>query len=277
MAASAEKAKIARRMVEVLDYFDDEHPHLTVMDIVRRYNRPQSSTSELLSSLVELGILYKNPYSRSYSLTPRAAMLAAVAQPEIIRNGRLTEIVDRLVAQTGLTVCVFGMVRLTVQIFHHKIGTRPIGASNAQAIWRGLQESLAESAAGHLLLSTLPQSQRDGLIRRLNAEAPDDKKFSAAEMSQTVALCSQTGSSHGVAGFGTNAETACILLPGQCEKQPLALGFIYEPNAQLELDALLECLRDTVSRVTQPVKVEPMTFHPAAAEISKPSLLSSVA
>ena len=277
MAVSAEKAKIARRMVEVLDYFDDQHQELTVMDIVRRYNRPQSSTSELLSSLVELGILYKNPYSRSYSLTPRAAMLSAVAQPEMIRNGRLTEIVDRLVAQTGLSVGVFGMVRLTVQIFHHKAGNWPIGTSNSQKIWRGVQDSLAASAAGHLLLSTLPQSQRDGIVRRLNAEAAEDSKFSPSEMNQKITACAQTGSSHGSAGFGTAAETCCILLPGQCEKQPLALGFIYEPNAQLEAETLITCLRETVSRVSQPAKPETAIIHPPKADVQPSSLLSSVA
>ena len=59
------KAKIAKRVIEVLEFFDVEHPQATVMDIVRRYNRPQSSTSELLSSLVGLGLLYKDAYSRS--------------------------------------------------------------------------------------------------------------------------------------------------------------------------------------------------------------------
>ena len=57
-SGSSNKAKIARRVIEVLEYFDDNHREATVMDIVRRYNRPQSSTSELLSSLVDLGLLY---------------------------------------------------------------------------------------------------------------------------------------------------------------------------------------------------------------------------
>ena len=59
--ASSNKAKIARRVIEVLEFFDDNHREATVMDIVRRCNRPQSSTSELLSSLVELGLLHKDP------------------------------------------------------------------------------------------------------------------------------------------------------------------------------------------------------------------------
>ena len=69
ISGSSNKAKIAKRVVEVLDFFDDDHREATVMDIVRRYNRPQSSTSELLSSLVELGLLYKDPYSKFGQLT----------------------------------------------------------------------------------------------------------------------------------------------------------------------------------------------------------------
>src|SRR5438093_10206017 len=73
----ANKAKTARRVIEVLEYFDEQNPHATVMDIVRRYKRPQSSTSELLASLVEMGILYKDAASRSYTPTPRAALLGS--------------------------------------------------------------------------------------------------------------------------------------------------------------------------------------------------------
>src|SRR5690349_9731690 len=94
-AGSSNKAKIAKRVIEVLEFFDDNHREATVMDIVRRYDRPQSSTSELLSSLVELGLLYKDPYSRSYSLTPRAALLGTAGQEGPVRDGRLVKVVDR--------------------------------------------------------------------------------------------------------------------------------------------------------------------------------------
>ncbi len=87
--ASSNKAKIARRVVEVLEYFDDAHRDATVMDIVRRYDRPQSSTSELLSSLVELGLLRKDREARTYSLTPRAALLGTGGQAGAVRDGRL--------------------------------------------------------------------------------------------------------------------------------------------------------------------------------------------
>ncbi|MBY0420814.1 MAG: helix-turn-helix domain-containing protein, partial [Parvularculaceae bacterium] len=93
---SNNKAKVAKRVVEVLEFFDEDHPQATVMDLVRRYKWPQSSTSELLSSLVDLGLLYKDGAARTYSLTPRAAMLGSVTQPDIVRDGRLTRTIERL-------------------------------------------------------------------------------------------------------------------------------------------------------------------------------------
>src|SRR5271156_3721908 len=111
------KAKTPRRVIEVLEFFDEQNRQVTVMDIVRRYNRPQSSTSEVLASLVDLGLLYKAPGSRSYPLPPRAAILGSLSQPSVVRDGSLAMLIDRLVAQTGLCTSLLGMVRLNAQIF----------------------------------------------------------------------------------------------------------------------------------------------------------------
>ena len=91
----ANKAKTARRVVEVLEYFDEQNRQATVMDIARRYDRPQSSTSELLAILVEMGLLYKDSTSRVFRPTPRAAMLGSMFQPRLVRDGTLSMLMDR--------------------------------------------------------------------------------------------------------------------------------------------------------------------------------------
>jgi DNA-binding IclR family transcriptional regulator len=250
------KAKIARRVIEVLEFFDEAHPRATVMDIVRRFNRPQSSTSELLSSLVDLGLLYKDPYSRSYTPTPRAAMLGASVQPDLVRDGRLTGLIDRLTSQTGLAVALFGMVGLNVQIFNWRPGTRPMrtaGAGfSANEFSGGQLERLSDSAVGWLLLSTIDQSRRDGTIRRLNAEAAPERKFVPAALSAQVQQCRETGHVTGAAGFGSIADICAVLLPDQPAGQPLALGFVYEPSEQIMPDALRQTLLDAISRNAEP-------------------------
>lgn len=253
-ATESNKAKIANRVIEVLDFFDDNHTEATVMDIVRRYNRPQSSTSELLSSLVNLGLLYKDPVSRSYSPTPRAALLGSTTQPDIIRDGRLVSIIDRLVAQTGLGVAVFGMVGLDVQIFSWRGGNAKLGTARSQGFHSGMLERMSDSAAGLLLLSTIPQPRRDGMIRRLNAEAVEAKKFTFCEMAARVEDIRAAGHASGLAGFGSIADICAVLLPDQLANRPIAIGFVYEPASQINPDALHQLLIDAVARCDdQPV------------------------
>ena len=248
---SSNKAKIARRVIEVLEYFDDTHRDATVMDIVRRYNRPQSSTSELLSSLVELGLLYKDTYSRSYSLAPRAALLGAASQTGMVRSGALVRLVDRLVAQTGLSVAIFGMVGLNAQIVSWRASPRGLSPA-IRNLFGGMQEPLFASAAGWLLLSTVPQPRADGIVRRLNAEAPEDRKFSAADMSLRLTQCRENGCALGPAGFNSTADVLAALLPDTGTGHPLAVGFVYGPDARVQPEALLECLREAIRACCTP-------------------------
>jgi DNA-binding IclR family transcriptional regulator len=245
--ASSNKAKIARRVVEVLDYFDDDHREATVMDIVRRYDRPQSSTSELLSSLVELGLLYKDPHSRSYSLSPRAALLGASGQTQIVRDGQLVRLMDRLVAQTGLSVALFGMVGLNAQIANWRPGPRA-SAHGIEGLHSGLQTPLFESAAGILLLSTIERGRREGMIRRLNAEAADDRKFSFSDMVSRVDACMDPGHVCGAVGYGGRAEVVAQLLPGQAKERPMAVGFVYSGADSVNSESLLACLKEAMDQ-----------------------------
>jgi DNA-binding IclR family transcriptional regulator len=254
-SAPSNKAKIARRVVEVLEYFDDTHREATVMDIVRRYDRPQSSTSELLSSLVELGLLYKDPQSRSYSLAPRAALLGAAGRSGAVRDGRLVGLIDRLVAQTGLSVALFGRVGLKAQIVSWHTGPRA-SAQAVRGLFGGLQEPLSDSAAGLLLLSTVPQPRRDGMLRRLNAEAREDRKFALAEISARLQACREQGYVRGKLGFGSQADVLAVLLPGHDELHPLAVGLVYGEEDRVNRDSLLRCLNDAAAQCLGPVTGE---------------------
>jgi DNA-binding IclR family transcriptional regulator len=241
--STANKAKIARRVVEVLEFFDEDHPEATVMDIVRRYDRPQSSTSELLSSLVELGLLQKDPFARSYRPTVRAAMLGATAQHGVVRDGRLIQFLDRLVAQTALPVMLVTKIGLEAQIVTARKGgnarLRRVGS------WRGgVREPLNRNAAGLLLLSTMAEGKREAALRRLNAEADEAARFSPAEVLRQIVLLSESGLALGSAGYGSSETMIACLLPGQPEDSPLAACIVVDKADQHE--ALAQCLRDAV-------------------------------
>jgi DNA-binding IclR family transcriptional regulator len=237
----ANKAKTARRVIEVLEYFDEQHRQATVMDIVRRYKRPQSSTSELLASLVDMGILYKDPIARSYSPTPRAALLGSLSQPRPVREGRVTVLVDRLNAQTGLGTALLGMVGLHTQLFRWK-GK----AAEQDGLAGGMLDRLCDNAAGWLLLSTLAPQRREGMLRRMNAEACPEAMFNHAEMIKQIEQCARLGYAVGPAGFGTSDRMCAVLLPWDGKERPLAVAFVYEPSRQVDVEGLAAALRHSV-------------------------------
>ncbi|MCB2047506.1 MAG: helix-turn-helix domain-containing protein [Novosphingobium sp.] len=244
--STANKAKIARRVVEVLEYFDDEHPEATVMDIVRRYDRPQSSTSELLSSLVELGLLHKDPYARSYRPTARAALLGATSQQGAVRDGRLIRLLDRLAAQTGLPVLLVAKTGLDVQIVTARQGNNA-RLRRLRSLLGGQREPLSQNAAGWLLLSTLPEDRREPTLRRLNSEATEDEKFNASELLRTVNASAETGLVAGRSGFGMNETMLAMLLPEHVDEEALVACIVLDkPDQQ---GPLTQCLKDAVDSI----------------------------
>ncbi len=247
---ASNKARIARRVIEVLEFFDDRHGEATVMDIVRRYDRPQSSTSELLSSLVELGILYKDSQNRSYRPTPRAAMLGGINQAPMVRDGRLTELMDRLNSQTGLAVALFGLVGVDVQIFDTR-STRDLARDRiSPRTYNGMRERLTDSAVGQLMLATLSRTRREGIVRRLNAEAKGDH-LPLAEMLELIDACERQGVAIGELGFGCNAEVCAALLPPYAVDEPMAIGFVYQPSNRIDVPSLTRTLTSSLAQMIE--------------------------
>ena len=260
---SSNKAKIARRVIEVLDFFDDDHREATVMDIVRRYNRPQSSTSELLSSLVELGLLRKDPYSRAYSLTPRAALLGTAGQSEMVRDGRLVRLVDRLASQLGLAVGLFAMVGTNAQIAAWRASARP--SASLDSMLGGMQAPLCDVAAGWAILSAIDGTRCEGIVRRLNAEASDGRKFIQAEMMQHISDCREQRYAFGPAGFGSDAQMLGALVPRQPETQPLAIGIVYSHQDKVNPQGLLQAVSEAMRHCLPDHPERPVEKLPNAA------------
>ena len=238
------KTKIAKRVIEVFEFFDNNHPQATVMDIVRRYGRPQSSTSELLASLVEMGLLYKDQRSRAYHPTPRLATLGASVQPDIIRDGRLFGFMDRLAQSTRHSVALFGIVGTHVQLFRWSQGTVALGGD----ISVGNSERLCASTAGQLLLATMPASESGRIMRRLNSESPEGERFVYPAMIEKIACFQRAGHATGPAGFGSGGRVTAVLLPSANIDRPLALGVIYPTSSSMDPDALVATLRNGIEQ-----------------------------
>ena len=260
------KTKIAKRVIEVFEFFDQTSPRATVMDIVRRYGRPQSSTSELLASLVEMGLLYKDARSRSYSPTPRLATLGALAQPQIIRDGRLFAFMDRLAYSTRHAVALVGMVGTHVQIFRWSPGTAPA----TRDLGSGAAEPLSSGVAGLLLLSTLENDQVRRMLWRLNAEAHHEAKFNPAETAEQIAALRRVGHATGLSGFGAKLQATATLLPRVGDERPLALAVLYPSGAAIDPEALRATLDHGIAQCAAPEAFE----LPVAAASRAPFMIA---
>jgi DNA-binding IclR family transcriptional regulator len=245
-APDSRKAQTARRLVEILEFFDEQNRQATVMEIARHFNRPQSSTSELLSALVEMGLLYKNPQLRSFTPTPRAAMLGSIFQPSLIRDGRLASAAERLTAQTGLGAAILGMVGVDVQAFRWAPGAKPLMGLSERTIFGGAQAPLFKSAAGWLMLSTLPIRRSDGLLHRMRAEAAAEERFDLRELRQKIYDSGQQGYAIGPAGFGAHAQMCAVLLPCGSEDRAMALGLVYNSRDNVDPPSLVSRLKSTI-------------------------------
>src|SRR5579864_6351280 len=103
-APQSHVVKSARRVLEVLEYFDAENPSATVGDISKKLHYPQSSTSILLRCLRDLGFLYYNRTTRKYRPTSRSALLGCWAEGGAYRGGRMLDLLDAVAKRVGETV-----------------------------------------------------------------------------------------------------------------------------------------------------------------------------
>jgi DNA-binding IclR family transcriptional regulator len=235
-----DKAKAAQRLIELLEFFDERLRPATVTDICGHFKWPQSSTSELLVALVEMGLLYKDDRSRSFAPTPRAAMLGTGCQPRLVRDGRLSMLAEDLREQSGFSVALMGQVGLDVQIFGWTAAPTPASPAGLAG---GMRAPLDENVAGWLLLSAMPAQQRDGLLRRLRAEAPGERRFRPAMITERIQTCALKGAGVGPAGFGSRAEMCAVLLDAEPAKRPMVLGLVYEPAQCPHLAPLIALLK----------------------------------
>jgi DNA-binding IclR family transcriptional regulator len=162
--------KSARRVLEVLEYFDRENPSATVTEIARALSYPQSSTSVLLRCLRQLGYLYYNRFHRTYRLTARAALIGCWAEDANFRGGKMIRLVDAVAEQVDQTVSLSAN-NCDYQMYHVHVvrGSSP----EALPIRSGDSEPVLHSAPGELALASYPEPQARLALHRLNADQED--------------------------------------------------------------------------------------------------------
>ena len=114
---SGDTIKTARRAFEVLEYFDAVERPLSLKDISSKFDYPPSSASGLLKTLVQLGYLDYDRYTRTYMPTMRVHGLGAWVKNSMF-GSNIIALVDYVVEVTGETVSIGTQSDLFMQYIH---------------------------------------------------------------------------------------------------------------------------------------------------------------
>ena len=159
--------KSAARVLEVLELFAEIRAPLRQKVVVERLAYPQSSTTFLLKSLVALGYLNYHRASRTYFPTTRVAAVGDWINHFIYGDGPdapLFAMMRRIHAATHETVALVSQNDLFIQY------VRVIVPGNGPSYPppEGTMRLLTQSSAGLVLLSRMPDTTVDHLIRHID-------------------------------------------------------------------------------------------------------------
>jgi DNA-binding IclR family transcriptional regulator len=255
------KIKSAQRVLEVLEYFNDQRTEASVMDIARSMGYPQSSTSELLSCLVALGYLHRDRYARTYRPSARVALLGAWVQPNLFRHGRLLPMMDELAQESGASVVLATKAGLEVQIIH-AISVTP----EEEIYWStGAKAPLLHSAVGKALLSTTDPDLVRKLVHRLNADAEPEMRVSYDTLAEDLRQI--RADAYASSGFlETGGGITAVLLPQTHSDEQLVLGICgLSKDFAEHTEDYVRMLRAAVARHLGPVVAasQPAPYIPA--------------
>lgn len=244
--------KSAGRTLQILELFDILQRKATVMEIANLLGYPQSSTSMLLRSLVEMGYLSFDPKTREYITSSRTAILGKWASSELVGDGKLTMTMSRINKRTGQAVVLAMRNGLYSQYVH------VIQATDAVRLFvvQGSLRKLVKSGTGYVLLSLMPAHTVKGFVTRSNAERQEgEEPVAYAEVVRGVEEFSSRGyvmtSSLVTPGAGMLAmELPSHILPNDNVRYAIGLGAT-ENVLEERRDEFLQVMREELAEVDQ--------------------------
>jgi IclR family transcriptional regulator, acetate operon repressor len=213
--------KSAARVLEVFEYFDRIRRSATVTEVARALGYPQSSTSVLLRSLVELGYLEQDEGRRSYLPTPRVTLLGSWVEPLLAPGGEIMRLMDELGGQTGETIILGVPSGDAVRYIH------VVQATNAMRlhVGNGTVRPMAISGMGRLFMSRMDEASVRRIVERHNAElAGEEGRLHLAAVRRDLASIRAEGYVPSLDRVTQGAGGISVLLPVAPHGVPMAVA-----------------------------------------------------
>ncbi|MHB9881316.1 IclR family transcriptional regulator [Pacificimonas sp. ICDLI1SI03] len=158
--------KSAARVLRILEFFDDVRRPASTAEIAAFCGFPQSSTSQLLRSLLGSGYLDFDRETRCYRPSMRVSLLGSWCHDLVVHEGSLPATMKRLNQRTGRAIFLASQVgphANYVLVYQSTIAGRP-------HLTLGTSRQISTSGAGLALMSMMSDSEATSLVLRNNAE-----------------------------------------------------------------------------------------------------------
>jgi len=215
--------KSAMRSFAVLEFFRERKRAASVTEIASALEMPQSSTSVLLRSLVELNYLEYDRQTRRFIPSYRVNLLGDWIRRSPFRDTKLTDLMEELWTATGGETVMLGQQAGAAGMRYLHVVP---GGNQLQFIANAGQiRPMVRTALGHVLLSQMPNTKIRGIIRRNNAEEPSQSaRVREAAFLEEVERIRRRGFSESSGRTTPGANTIGMLVPLPKRRAPLAIG-----------------------------------------------------
>ncbi|MEI2417422.1 IclR family transcriptional regulator [Orrella sp. JC864] len=239
--------KTSKRVFEILEAFEEVRRPMALKEFTQRFGYPASSASALLKSLVALGYLEYDRFSRTYLPTMRMATLGNWVQQALFGEGEVLRLMKQLSDEFGETVTVGAQSDLFVQYMYLIPSVLPIW----YAVPIGMTRPIARSASGWMMLGARSDAEIEALVRRINFHERDPgRKIVLAELMAHIEQGRRQGYLFSRHTLEPGAGNIAVLLPDRRFGRAFSLG-IHGPVERLERKAerIIAALRTGIAQL----------------------------
>ena len=230
--------KSARRVLQGFEFFAEyQHPALA-SQIAANLDLPQSSTSMLLRSLVQLGYLQFDSESRLFEPTLRLSLLSAWRPERVCVASAILEVMRKLHDATGQSVQLAEPYRNCVRYIYVLQSADP---DRTLYVPHGTLRPICSTAFGQVLLTLKSEKEMRSIIARARLDEDSvDYGVDPDSIMTAVARAREHGYAHTSRASGDfEAFQIATLLPQTSGYPPMALGVTsQEQNADKKKDTL---------------------------------------
>jgi DNA-binding IclR family transcriptional regulator len=237
--------KSARRIFEVLEYFEDVKRPVSLKEVATKCDYPTSSAAALLKSMAMLGYLFYDSYNRTYMPTMRIAQMGEWLNTGLFGDSAILALVDYVHQELDELVNISTQSDLHAQYIHCLQTSKRLRFD----VKPGEVRPLAISGVGRTLLSGHTDVEIERLLRRINAVCPVEERMELNALMKIVNGIRRDGYMFSRHVIVQDAGVIAVLLPRRDFGRNLVLG-VGGPVSRLEerQDEILACVRKGIAR-----------------------------